>query len=841
MRRRPRRLLPRALLAACLVGPLAAPPSTALAQGRYQAQGAAQRHFQEGEEAITRGERAREEGEREEADDAFRDAIAAFRKAIDVDPDYVDAYARLGRLYYDLDRPADAIPVLEAGRARAPDSEDVRFWLGQHLLRAGKMNGARPEAAARIDEAVGLLEAVARSTDRFPEVHLVLANHFYDAGRFDAAADAYTRYLEERPDAIQARARLGNAYIRQKQFDRALAAFERVRQADPDNVPVLVNIGTAHLRLAQFDEAARTMQAALERDPERGTARFGLAYAHFAAQRPAEAIPHFERFVQKVPDSFNGRYFGGSALMAAGRDAQALPELRRAAALRPDVAQPQYKIGIIHLRNGRSDEAVAALEKARALRPDDPWVLSALGTAARQQGRFVEALALNRQAAAIGSKTEQGARLGRLRAALARTAEAAGEDAEARRAIEGALEVGGDDPWVKSAALAILTRLAKARAAEGQAEPALALWRQALAVAPEDPDLEAGLASLLAATGQGAEALRTAQSIPARDRPAVKAATARAMLAAGQHAEAARAYAALADEMPALAAAGEGAALLAADRLDEAVARLDAAREAGRDGPGLRRNQGLAHLRRAARALDRRLEAAGDVQAAVAADAHLDPLDVARAHYAALILALRRGRDAEAEAHLARMTRAVREAPEGSRLAGDVHARGLGARHVDLLTAYVNVLRGRDDRAVDVLDGLREARRGNTEAGQLMRLAQHRLGRAAIDRGDLRAGRKHLEAAKALGETPTLRHDIAVLDWLAGRKGNALELWARQADRGLREARFNEAVALEAAGRHEAAYRAFVQAAKAGGPQAQKAAEIADAKRRVFGFAEGGE
>ncbi len=824
-------------LGAALCGPIVFDPAPVYAQGRYQAQGAAQRHFQDGEQALAEAEEAREDGDDAEARGHFGDAIDAFEKAIDVDPDYVDAYARLGRVLYDLDRPAAAIPVLEAGLARAADSEEIKFWLGQHLLRAAQAANADEAARGRVSEAITLLEGVASGSDRFPEVHLVLGNHYYDKGRFDRSSAAYGRYLEERPDAIQARARLGNALVRQERFEEALTAFERVREADPDNVAVLVNIGTAHLRLARYDAAAKTLEAALERDGDRESARFGLAYAHFAAARHAEAKPHFARFVSKSPDSFNGRYFGGSALMALGDDDAALPELTRAAELRPDVAQPHYKIGIIHLRNGRTDAARTALKAAEAIKPQNPWVLSALGTAERQQGRLPEALALHQQAVEQASTFEKGARMARLHATLARTAEAAGQLDLARKTIAAALDGGADDPWVAQSARAVLTRLARRSAEAGDLERAREDWRRALALAPDDPTLRAGLAALDAAAGKPQDALKRVQSIAQRDLAAVKAATARARFGAGQYAEAARAYAEVDD--PAIAAAGAGAALLGAaiddpTQIDAAVEQLDRARaladEAKQPAPEVRRNQALAHLRK----LGARVDGTESVRRAVGNAEHLPPADAARAHYAALVVALRRGSARDAEAQLTLMTRALREAPDGA----EVFDRKLGRRHVDLLTAYVNVLQKNDDRARKVLDSLRESRRGRTEAGQLMRIVQHRLGRQAVIKGDIKAARKHFDAARALGETDALRNDLAVLDWLSGRRGAQLDVW-RGLARKVRAARFNHAVALEAAGRHEEAWRAFVQAAEAGGPQAQKAAEIADAKRRVFGFGGG--
>ncbi|MCB9550434.1 MAG: tetratricopeptide repeat protein [Myxococcales bacterium] len=827
-----RRLLAPVLLAATATAPIVA-PLPAAAQGRYQSQGAAARHFQSGEASFARGEEARAEGDAEAADEAFKDAIADFRKAIDADPDLVDAYARLGRLYYDQDRPGDAIPLLEAGLARNAESDDIRFWLGQHLLRQPRRDAA---AEAR---AIEMLEGVAARTDRFPEVHLVLANHAYDRADFSRAAEQYTRYLQSRPDAVAARARLGNAYIKQDRFADALAAFQQVRTAEPDNVAVLVNIGTAHLRLKQYPEAIEALTAALRRDPDRQSARFGLAHSYFELARYDEAIPHYQQFATKAPQSFNGQYFGGSALMAAGRDDEALPRLARAHQLRPDVAQPLYKIAIIHLRNDRAEEALAPLQAAQKLRPDDPWILSALGTAARQQGRLDEALALHQKAAAKAAAAE-GDRHAKVHANLALTALLADRVDEAETAISHALARGGADEWVTQAALSVLTAAARARARAGDlpgAEARLESARSASAPAtpPSAPTSRSCRPKPAAPTPRSRSpappprppptAPPPAPRSPARALAAKPASTTRPPPPTPRSPRPARAR----------AAAGEGAALLAAGRTAEAVTRLDAAAAARPDDRALQKNRAIAHLRRAAELLDRRLDAAADVQIAVEADALLDPIDVARAHYAALVLALRRERDREAEAHLARLTRALREAPEGARLLDEKAP----ARHLDLLTAYTHVLRGQDARALTLLEGLRDARRADSEAGRLLHIVHHRLGRAAALAGDLRAARTHLEAARQLAVTPALTHDVAVLDWLANRRGKQAEVWAALIGK-VPEARFNTGVALEAAGKHEEAWRAFARAAREGGPQAATAAEIADAKRRVFGF-EGGE
>ncbi|MCA9540378.1 MAG: tetratricopeptide repeat protein, partial [Myxococcales bacterium] len=294
-----------ALAALCALAPAAA-PTPAVAQGRYQAQGAAQRHFQEGDALQARGDRARADGDQKGAREAFKDAVSRFRKAIEADPGYVDAYARIGRLYYDLDQPDEAIPLLRAGLKRQADSVDLQFWLGQHLLRARDGKAPKPE---QLEEGLALLRQVVGATDRFPEAHLVLANHLYDTGDFAGASGHYERYLAANPDAHNIRARLGNAYVKQQRHADALGAFRRVHEAKPDDVAVTINLGTAHFNLGQYEDAVKLLEAALKRDPNRQSALFNLAQSYFQLGRFAEAVPIYQRFTAAKPKSFNGWYF----------------------------------------------------------------------------------------------------------------------------------------------------------------------------------------------------------------------------------------------------------------------------------------------------------------------------------------------------------------------------------------------------------------------------------------------------------------------------------------------------------------------------------------------------
>ena len=70
------------------------PPTPAAAQGRYQPQGAAQRHFADGEAALQAADSAAAAGDEAGAQARHAEAADAFEKALEADPAYIDAFAK---------------------------------------------------------------------------------------------------------------------------------------------------------------------------------------------------------------------------------------------------------------------------------------------------------------------------------------------------------------------------------------------------------------------------------------------------------------------------------------------------------------------------------------------------------------------------------------------------------------------------------------------------------------------------------------------------------------------------------------------------------------------------
>ena len=205
----------------------------------------------------------------------------------------------------------------------------------------------------------------------------------------------------------------------------------------------------------------------------------------------------------------------------------------------------------------------------------------------------------------------------------------------------------------------------------------------------------------------------------------------------------------------------------------------------------------------------------------------------ARARYVALLNALRRADGTAARAHLTRMTQLERQA-EGSALSADAPPR-----HVDYLTAYVNMLLKQYDRAAQVLESLPGGRRrAGADEGRLLRTAYDQMAHARIKAGDVVGAVKLWKAAQAIEKDAATDSNLAVADWRRGKRRGVEKVWAALVGQ-VAEASFNLAVALDARGKHEEAWRSYLRYAKSGGAHAAKAREVADAKQRIFGF--GGE
>ena len=521
--------------------------------------------------------------------------------------------------------------------------------------------------------------------------------------------------------------------------------------------------------------------------------------------------------------------------MELGIDDRALADLEVAASLQPKIAQPKYKIGLIHLRAGRDAPAEAAFEAARAVAPDNPWPLTALGTVARRKGELGRALELQTRA------LERGEDEARLHGNLAATHLAAGKlDAATERWLR-ARALDGADAWIRDVGVVLFATRARAKLEAGDPTAAEVELLEAQRLQPDAPALRRNLIVVYVELGRAADALELARALIAEapDDAANQYAMGRALLAANQPTEALvplqAAHAARPDEVT---AAAVGAAALLSGDADLALDALEAVVESGTSDPAVQTNLALAHVARAGTLVKRSRgdnpRARRHLERALASEPLLGPVDAGRGRYAALVLALRRGDGNEARQHLARLARLVpraRDAADDRR----IWALDAPANHIDYLTAIADALQKRPSRVVSRFEGTKAIRERRSDEAKLLRWAYMQLADAAFAGDDLEAAARALKSARGIARDDVAEHNEAVIDFRQGRAKKAEKRWRALVGK-MPEVGFNLGLALEARGAHDEAYRQFAEYGRGKGPGAERAREIAEIKRRVFGL-----
>jgi tetratricopeptide (TPR) repeat protein len=265
-----------------------------------------------------------------------------------------------------------------------------------------------------------------------------------------------------------------------------------------------------------FEEALIPLGKIVAEQPEFAYAHFQLAYAYTALKKPEEAVSEYRRTIALDPKMAEAYLNLGILLLDQRKPDEAVTPLSKAVELLPSESRPRVLLGIACDRSGNAKGAAEALEGAVRLDPRDHDALLHLANLYFSLNRPEEAEAKLRSALEL--KPNDGPTL----LSLAQVLEAERKP-EAAEAYRNYLKFAPNDQAAQSrlvhlffdaqqyeAALAELDRLQnhgspalpllKLRAdiliGQKKLDDAAQVLEQAIALAPGDPQLHAGLGRL---------------------------------------------------------------------------------------------------------------------------------------------------------------------------------------------------------------------------------------------------------------------------------------------------------------------------------------------------------
>jgi serine/threonine protein kinase/tetratricopeptide (TPR) repeat protein len=301
-------------------------------------------------------------------------AIEKYKQAVTLDPNYAEAYAKLGRAYsrlYVLHRDAAALELARANceTALRLDPNSVRGHVS--LAWVYQNTGDRQGASRELAKALSLDPAN-------PDTLISQATLYASTGDWAHAEATFARVLSMRPNYWLAHNELGVIYNSQGKYAAALLEFQAASLAAPGNALAFSNLGSIYLQEGNLREALDNTRKSYALQPN-DVAAVTLAEIYRAQHDSQHAVGYAEKAVELAPkEAFNWLELGDCYAESATRKTDAQAAYTRAMQAQEEELRAEPKNGpewmllaLCRVKAHHAETAAALMAKAELLQADD--------------------------------------------------------------------------------------------------------------------------------------------------------------------------------------------------------------------------------------------------------------------------------------------------------------------------------------------------------------------------------------------------------------------------------------------------------------------------------------
>jgi protein O-GlcNAc transferase len=276
------------------------------------------------------------------------EAVQAYQKAIQLQPTMFDARLNLGILLLEMKQPAGALAQFAEAAKLKPEDARPHFYSGV----ADEMTSQYAPARQELETAVRLQPGVARNFYELGRVAMAQKDYAGARGAFEKAvaldpgmseaklglatslarlnqsAPSITyleRYLTSAPHDFQARFKLANLEIAEREGRQALANLTLIQEADAKFPNLNEGLASAYALLKQYSKAEIYYRKALSEHPNRAVLYGALGATLLDEKKYKRAEGEFRTELRLQPESVSGKQGLASALYSEGRFADAIP------------------------------------------------------------------------------------------------------------------------------------------------------------------------------------------------------------------------------------------------------------------------------------------------------------------------------------------------------------------------------------------------------------------------------------------------------------------------------------------------------------------------------------
>jgi tetratricopeptide (TPR) repeat protein len=285
------------------------------------------------------------------------------QQALQLDPNYVEAYQKLGDIWLESQQWQDALICYEKVTKLQPNSWEGHHRLGETLLQLQQWE----KAIAAYSRAIEL-------NPNFFWSYYHQATAFGELDRWQAASVCCQKMIALEPNNWEGHHRFGETLLQLQQWEKAIVAYSRAIELNPDFFWTHYNLGTVFSETKQWERAIAAYRRAIELEPDLKEVRLKLANAlkQKAELDLQEALTYYRQEIECNPQNIELYW--------------------QALAIKSD-ANIHFQLGNLLLQRRDLDRAIVHYRQAIAIEPENIWYYKVLGDALTGKYELEEAIA----------------------------------------------------------------------------------------------------------------------------------------------------------------------------------------------------------------------------------------------------------------------------------------------------------------------------------------------------------------------------------------------------------------------------------------------------------------
>jgi tetratricopeptide (TPR) repeat protein len=209
-------------------------------------------------------------------------------------------------------------------------------------------------------------------------------------GRYETAAQAFTRAVANDPSDYSAHFNLALADSFLKNDDAAIAEYQKTLELKPGLYEAQLNLGILLLRQKKPADALALLSAAAAQKPSEYRPRYYLAEAELGTGAAVKAEEDYRMAIGLNPKAAGAHLGLGRTLAREGKLAEAAPYFRQAAELDPNYRDSLLELAGLYEQSGKTTEAIEIYRQF----PQNPAAAEHLGALLLDTKQYADAIPL---------------------------------------------------------------------------------------------------------------------------------------------------------------------------------------------------------------------------------------------------------------------------------------------------------------------------------------------------------------------------------------------------------------------------------------------------------------